>query len=289
MRLFSTDNGLAREDEPGCLSVLDLPFEDIGALLRGPGIEAAHAASVLRRVDFVEVALLAPVLRPGKVLIVGLNYSSHGDEALDMLASLGKTVSNLPTEPNFQVTAGSAVTAAQSPIVLPRIAPAQVDYEGELAVVIGSVAKDVSIENAWSHVAGLSVVNDVSARDIQKRAMAGDPVASIGVAKSFDSFAPFGPCLVTADEFGPAVDLRITTRVNGELRQSDRTGNLIHDIPSLIAYLSAFQTLEPGDVICTGTPAGAGIFCGRFLSPGDVVEVEIEGIGVLRNPVVAAR
>ncbi|NMM90926.1 fumarylacetoacetate hydrolase [Rhodococcus sp. SRB_17] len=288
MRLFSTDHGLAREDKPGTLSVLDLPFVDVGALLRGPGIEAARSAAVLKRVDLADVEVLAPIFRPGKVLIVGLNYPSHGEEAIRMLASLGKTVKELPAEPNFQVTAGSSVTAPTSSVVLPSIAPDEVDYEGELALIIGSIAKNVAQGDAWSYVAGLSVVNDVSARDIQKRAMSGDPVASIGVAKSFDTFSPMGPCVVTADEFDPDVDLRITTRVNGQVRQDDRTSNLIHSIPSLIAYLSTFQTLEPGDVICTGTPSGAGIFSGRFLSPGDVVEVEIEKIGVLRNPVVAA-
>ena len=116
------------------------------------------------------------------------------------------------------------------------------------------------------------------------KTMSGRPIS----AKSFDTFKPFGPCLVTADQFDPGVDLRIQTRVNGDVRQDDRTGNLIHPIPTLLSYFSRFMTLRAGDVICTGTPAGAGLFWKTFLAPGDRVEVEIEGIGVLSNPVVAA-
>jgi 2-keto-4-pentenoate hydratase/2-oxohepta-3-ene-1,7-dioic acid hydratase in catechol pathway len=193
-----------------------------------------------------------------------------------------------PAEPNMMILAASAVTGPHSPIILPATAPTEVGYEGELAVVIGRDGRDLTIEEGWRHVAGLSIiVNDVSARDIQLRAMQGDPVASIGVAKSFDTFKPFGPCLVTADEFDPGVDLRIRTRVNGDVRQDDRTGNLIHPIPTLLSYFSRFMTLRAGDVICTGTPAGAGLFWKTFLAPGDRVEVEVEGIGVLSNPVVA--
>jgi 2-keto-4-pentenoate hydratase/2-oxohepta-3-ene-1,7-dioic acid hydratase in catechol pathway len=191
----------------------------------------------------------------------------------------------LPTVPNFYIAAASAVTGPGSPIRLPQAAPAQVDYEGEVAVVIGRDGADINSIDAWKHVAGLTIVNDVSARDIQQRAMTGDPTATIATAKSFDTFKPMGPCLVTADEFGEPLDLRIRTRVNNELRQDDRTSSFIHRIPDLIAYLSRYHVLQAGDVICTGTPAGAGLFSERFLSPGDVVEVEVEGIGVLTNPV----
>ncbi|MET9657712.1 fumarylacetoacetate hydrolase family protein [Streptomyces sp. NPDC006510] len=288
MRLYSTDQGIAREDRPGELSVLDLPFDELGALLRGPGVEAARSAKAVRRVALGEARVLAPVRRPGKVLIVGLNYRSHAEEVLEMLAAMGKSLAELPKEPNFQVVAGSAVIAPSDPIVLPAVAAAEVDYEGEVAAVIGRAATDVAVADARKHLAGLTVVNDVSARDIQHRAMSGDPTASIGVSKSFDTFKPLGPCLVTEDEFDGAFDLRIRTRVNDELRQDDRTGSLIHGLPELISFLSRYQTLEPGDVICTGSPRGAGIFSGRFLRPGDLVEVEVEGIGSLRSKVVAA-
>ncbi|MFE3795345.1 fumarylacetoacetate hydrolase family protein [Nocardia tengchongensis] len=288
MRLYSTDDGLAREDRAGVLSLLDLPYAEVGALLRGPGLDAARTAMVLREQALDQAVLRPPVARPGKVLIIGLNYGSHATEALDMFAALGKTDIAVPTEPNMQVTAGSAVVGPGDPIVLPEVAAEQVDYEGEVAVVIGTPARGVSVGAAWRHVAGLTIVNDASARDIQLRAMTGDPTASIGVAKSFDTFKPLGPCLVTADEFTETPDLALRTRVNGELRQEDRTSGFIHSIPELIAHVSRYQTLEPGDVICTGTPRGAGVFSGRYLRAGDLVEVEVEGIGVLANPVVRA-
>jgi 2-keto-4-pentenoate hydratase/2-oxohepta-3-ene-1,7-dioic acid hydratase in catechol pathway len=283
MRLYNTEHGPAREDEPGVLTVVDL--SDLGDVVRDGGLDRIESAPCVDKVPLAEARLLAPVRRPGKVIIVGLNYPSHGEEALAMFAAMGKPDIQLPTVPNFYIAAASAVTGPGSPILLPQVAPAQVDYEGEVAVVIGRDGADISTADAWEHVAGLTIVNDISARDIQQRAMAGDPTATIATAKSFDTFKPLGPCLVTADEFGEPLDLRIRTRVNNELRQDDRTSSFIHRIPDLIAYLSRYHVLQAGDVICTGTPAGAGLFSDRFLSPGDVVEVEVEGIGVLTNPV----
>ncbi|MHA4854331.1 fumarylacetoacetate hydrolase family protein [Rhodococcus sp. MSC1_016] len=288
MRLYVTDQGIAREDRTGVLSLLDLPYRDLGELLEGPGLEATRDAQVLRELQLDEVALRAPVHRPGKVVIVGLNYPSHAEEALEAFAAIGRADIETPTEPNLQLTAGSAVADPDSTILLPSVAATEVDYEGELAVVIGQRATHVSSDDAWKYVAGLTVANDVSARDIQRRAMTGDTAASIGVSKSFDTFKPLGPCLVTADEFPDDVDLAIQTRVNGEIRQDDRTSSFIHSIPTLVAHLSKYQTLEPGDVICTGTPRGAGVFSGTFLQEGDVVEVEIERIGVLRSHVGVA-
>ncbi|MEU9047423.1 MULTISPECIES: fumarylacetoacetate hydrolase family protein [unclassified Kitasatospora] len=287
MRLYSTALGIAREDSPGELSLLDLPFADLGALLRGPGIAAARTAAVVRQVALDEVRVHAPVPQPGKILIVGLNYHSHAEEALEMFAAMGRADITLPTEPNFQVVAGSAVIAPGDDIHLPAVASRQVDYEGEVAAVIGSSATSVDTADAMRHLAGLTIANDVSARDIQHRAMTGDPTASIGVSKSFDTFKPLGPCLVTPDEFHQPLDLRLRTLVNGELRQDDRTAGFIHDVAELISFLSRYQTLEPGDVILTGTPRGAGVFSGRHLQPGDVVEVEVERIGTLRNRVAA--
>jgi 2-keto-4-pentenoate hydratase/2-oxohepta-3-ene-1,7-dioic acid hydratase in catechol pathway len=285
MRLYNTDRGPAREDEPGVLTVVDLP--DLGDVVRDGGLGHLESAPIVDTVPLAETNLCAPIRRPGKVIIVGLNYPSHGEEALAMFAAMGKPDIQLPTVPNFYITAASAVTSPGSPIRLPQEAPAQVDYEGEVAIVIGRDGADISASDAWKHVAGFTIANDVSARDIQQRAMTGDPTATISTAKSFDTFKPMGPCLVTADEFGKPVDLRIRTRVNNELRQDDRTSSFIHQIPDLIAYLSRFHILQAGDVICTGTPAGAGLFSQRFLAPGDVVEVEVEGIGVLSNPVMA--
>jgi 2-keto-4-pentenoate hydratase/2-oxohepta-3-ene-1,7-dioic acid hydratase in catechol pathway len=283
MRLYNTEHGPGREDESGILTVVDLP--DLGDVVRDGGLDRVESAPCVDKVPLAHARLLAPVRRPGKVIIVGLNYGSHAQEALARFAAMGMRDIELPTVPNFYIAAASAVTGPGSPIRLPQLAPAQVDYEGEVAVVIGRDGADIRTVDAWKHVAGLTIVNDISARDIQQRAMTGDPTATIATAKSFDTFKPLGPCLVTADEFGEPLDLRIRTRVNNVLRQDDRTSSFIHRIPDLIAYLSRYHVLQAGDVICTGTPAGAGLFSERFLVSGDVVEVEVEGIGVLTNPV----
>jgi 2-keto-4-pentenoate hydratase/2-oxohepta-3-ene-1,7-dioic acid hydratase in catechol pathway len=285
MRLYNTEHGPAREAEPGILTIVDLP--DLGDVVRDGGLDRIESAPCVDEVPLADARLLAPVPGPGKVIIVGLNYGSHGQEALARFAAMGMRDLQLPTLPNFYIAAASAVTSPGSPIRLPQVAPAQVDYEGEVAVVIGRDGADISSVDAWKHVAGLTIVNDISARDIQQRAMTGDPTATIATAKSFDTFKPLGPCLVTADEFGEPLDLRIRTRVNNELRQDDRTSSFIHRIPDLIAYLSRYHVLQASDVICTGTPAGAGLFSDQFLVSGDVVEVEVEGIGVLTNPVTS--
>ena len=286
MRLYNTDLGPAREDETGVLTVVDMP--DLGDVIRDGGLGRLESAPVVDKVSLADAKLRAPVPRPGKVIIVGLNYPSHGEEALAMFAAMGKPDIQLPTVPNFYIAAASAVTGPGQPIRLPRAAPGKVDYEGEVVIVIGEDGAEINASDAWQHVAGLTIANDVSARDVQQRAMTGDPTATIATAKSFDTFKPLGPCLVTADEFGKPLDLRIRTRVNNELRQDDRTSSFIHEIPDLIAYLSRFHMLQAGDVICTGTPAGAGLFSQRFLAPGDVVEVDVEEIGVLTNPVTAS-
>ncbi|GGP54198.1 fumarylacetoacetate hydrolase family protein [Saccharothrix coeruleofusca] len=283
MRIYSTERGIARQADAGSLDLLDLACADVAELLLGPGLEAARDAPVTATVPLDDARVLAPVARPGKVLVIGYNYPSHADEVREARGEV-----HLPEVPNFQIVAGAAVVAPGAAVVLPKVADAEVDYEGEVAVVIGRSAKEVSVHRAWEHVAGLTVVNDVSARDIQARAMAGDLTVSISTAKSFDTFKPMGPCLVTADEVGAQPDLRLITRVNGEVRQDDRTGTFVHSIPELVAHLSEFMTLEPGDVICTGTPRGIGFFSERFLREGDEVEVEVEGIGCLRNRVESA-
>ncbi|WP_433566762.1 fumarylacetoacetate hydrolase family protein [Nocardia sp. CA-151230] len=289
MRLYSTDEGIAREDVEGTLAVLDLPYTGLIDLLEGPGLEAARIARPLREVPLEHTGLRPLLSRPGKFLTVGLNYPSHAQEALEKFASISRHDVQLPTEPNVQIAAGSAVTGQHQPIVLPEIAADHVDFEGEIAVVIGRSVKDISTHaEAWACVAGLTVLNDVTARDIQRRAYAGDPVASIGVAKSFDTFKPLGPCLVSADEFAQPLDLRLRTWVNGELRQDDRSRSFLYSVPELICYLSRYQTLEPGDVIATGSPRGAGQFTEQFLRAGDVVSIEVEGIGRLVNPVATA-
>ncbi|WP_082698835.1 fumarylacetoacetate hydrolase family protein [Mycobacterium sp. GA-2829] len=286
MRLYSTAEGIAREDSPGELALLTLDAPDLGALLRTASIEDARTAKVRARIPLHDAVLLAPVPRPGKVAIVGLNYTSHLDEVRELFAD---RLPALPTEPNVHLTAGSAVIGPGAAIALPAIAPSAVDYEGEIAVVIGRAATDVSADIAWSYVAGLTVANDVSARDVQRRAMEGDVTVSVGLAKSFDTFKPIGPCLVTADEFGVPLDLRLRTTVNGELRQDAGTAEFLYQIPELVGYASRWFTLEPGDVLLTGSPRGVGHFSNSFLADGDVVEITVDRIGTLTNIVAGVQ
>ncbi|MDX3453318.1 fumarylacetoacetate hydrolase family protein [Streptomyces sp. ME02-8801-2C] len=281
LRLYRTQYGLAR-GEGDELLVLDLPHPDAGSLLRDD-IGLARTAPVRRRLPLQaeETRLLPPVGTPGKVVLVGLNYRDHAEEA--GLA--------LPSSVMFGSIGGDMVVGAHSSIILPAEAPDHVDYEAELAVVIGKPGQDIPASQAWSHVAGLTVANDVSARDVQFAAMTGgalsDP-SGILRSKSFPAFKPIGPALVTIEEFPQSLSLRVTTRVNGELRQDSNTRNMLFSVPEIIAAISASAPLEVGDVILTGTPAGVGFVSGTYLRPGDVVEVEIEGIGRLRNNVVSA-
>lgn len=282
MRLYTTDRGLAREEPDGSLAVLDLPHEDVGSLLRDGSIDDAVEAGARERVALGEVTLRAPVLAPGRFVIVGLNYRSHVDEFAE----------GIGIEPNYDVgtpfvfeVAGDSVCGPADTIVRPVDAPDQVDYEGEVAVVIGRRADHIDAADAWAHVAGLSVVNDVSARDVQTAAMRAKP-PGIGGSKSFPTFKPLGPCLATADAFDAQLDVGVTTKVNGELRQDGRTTEFLTPLSDLLAFISTRMVLEPGDVICTGSPRGVGMWLGgKFLVAGDVVEVEVEGVGVLRNTV----
>lgn len=219
---------------------------------------------------------LAPIV-PTNILGVGLNYRSHAVE-------MGRP---LPQFPMIFVKTTNVVQNPGGPIVLPRSANAshEVDYECELAVVIGKTAKNVPRERALEYVLGYTAANDVSARDWQFKWGGGQ----FCQGKGFDTFCPLGPVLVTADEIPDPGKLAIRAIVNGDLRQESNTSDLIFDVPSLIAFLSASKTLLPGTVILTGTPGGVGaaFIPPRFLQPGDTVTVELEGIGALTNPVVA--
>lgn len=227
------------------------------------------------RYTFDEVRLRPPLLRPGKILCAGTNYLSH-------LAENPKATR--PEEPFFFAKLPSVVIGPQDPIVKPALTE-QLDYEVELAVVIGRPMRDVPAERALEYVAGYTILNDVSARDVQFRNN------QITLGKNFDTFAPMGPCLTTADEIPDPSRLRLRTWVNGELRQDEPAAGMIFSIPELLARLSAVLTLEPGDVVSTGTPAGVGVFRQPpvFLQPGDIVTMEIDGIGRLENPVIGAR
>lgn len=290
MHLYTTTRGLARGDGGDVVDLLDLPFRDLGEALREADITSVASARGREQVKLADLVLRAPVLRPGKVTIVGLNYQSHADEVLETMAKMGIEPPDAPLEdPNWFALPGSAVVGPDEAILLPAVNPHMVDYEGEIAVVIGAPATCVSRDDAWGHVAGLTICNDVSARDLQFVAMRGPGPITVAHAKCFDTFKPLGPALVTADEFAEPLDLRLRTWVNGDLRQDASTDELIHQVSDLIAFISARTTLEPGDVISTGSPRGAAVFNGgTFLEAGDVVEIEVDGIGRLTNHVAAA-
>jgi len=223
--------------------------------------------------DRVEGRLLAPI-QPRAILCIGLNYKQHAAE----------TNTPLPKFPVLFMKSPGAVQDPESPILLPRrLRSDTVDYECELAVVIGKAAKNVSRDKAMEHVLGYTCANDVSARDWQKEGGGGQWCRG----KTFDTFCPLGPVIVTPDELTNPQALRIATRVNGERLQDWSTNDMIFDVATIIEFLSSSTTLLPGTVIITGTPHGVGMARTppRWLNPGDVVEVEIEKIGVLRNPV----
>jgi len=217
-----------------------------------------------------EVLLLAPILSPPKIICLGLNYLDHAEET-------GKTV---PKEPIIFMKPRTAIIGPNEKIVKPNFVN-ELDYEGELAVIVGKRAKNVPASEAGKYVFGYTVFNDVSAREIQF----GDKQWTRG--KSFDTFAPMGPWIVTKDQLPDTNDLSVRTWVNGELRQNSSTKNMAFKIDEIIHQLSRVMTLEPCDIIATGTPAGVGFAMTppRFLKSGDVVRIEIEGIGVLENEV----
>ena len=219
------------------------------------------------------VRLAAPVPRPGKIICIGLNYRDHAAES----------GAEVPAYPTVFAKYASCIVGPGEPIVIPRVT-GEVDYEAELAVVIGRRARDVAEADALGYVAGYAPFNDVSARDYQMR------TSQWTIGKTFDTFGPLGPALVTADEVGDPHTLDIELSIGGEVLQRSNTRHLIFSIPQLIAYLSAVMTLEPGDLIATGTPAGVGAARRpqRWLQPGETVRVAIGRLGALENPVSAS-
>ena len=285
MKIFSTNQGIAREATDGTLELLELAESDLGAILpEDPELRQIRDAEVRKRVALEDVELRAPLARPGKIICIGINYASHVEEMRPVLERMGGEV---PANPVFFLVPGSAVGGPNQPIVLPDFAHDQVDYEVELAVVIGRGGSRISEADAMGHVVGYTLANDVSARDIQLKAMTGQEF-TLTHAKGLDGFKPLGPALVTADEFEDPIDIQIEARVNGELRQDARTNDFVHSIPKCIAYVSRYMRLDPGDVFLTGSPAGVGFFRGVFLKAGDVVEMTADRIGTLRNSIIDA-
>jgi len=219
-----------------------------------------------------DVELLAPIVNPPKIICVGLNYHDHAAEQ----------DAEIPEEPIIFMKPRTAITGPNKPIIKPEFVK-KLDYEAELAVVIGKKGKDIPVEEAKQYVFGYTILNDVSARDIQFK----DRQWTRG--KSFDTFAPMGPYITTANQIGNPNNLKIRTWVNGELRQDSSTKNMVFNVYEIIHHVSRVMTLELGDIIATGTPGGVGVFMKpepKFLKPNDTLIIEIEAIGKLENFVV---
>ncbi len=282
MRLVSYDDGagvhagvlLGEEIVPA--AALQAPADSVRGLLAALDASALaelgrRAEQSARRLELASVRLCAPVPDPQKIVCLGLNYRDHAAE----------TGADPPAAPLWFAKFANSLIGSGEEIVLPAAHPEYVDYEAELAVVIGRLTHRVEPEQALAHVAGAMPFNDVSARDLQLQ----NPLWTSG--KAIDTFAPCGPALVTLEEIADLQDVGVRTRIGGELLQDGTTREQIFGVAEAVAWLSRTMTLLPGDVIATGTPAGVGMSKGRFLRAGDVVEVELDGLGTLRNPVRA--
>ena len=234
----------------------------------------ADALKDLPRLALSEITFLPVIANPGKVLCIGINYATHVRE----------TGRDMPTYPMIFTRFADSQTAHLQPIVRPTVSH-KLDFEGELAVVIGKTARHVKPEDALDYVAGYACYNDGSVRDWQKHTIQFVP------GKNFPATGGFGPWMVTSDEIVDPQDLELTTRLNGEVMQHTRTSDMIFDVRKLIEYCTAFTELAPGDVIVSGTTGGVGAFREPpvWMKPGDIVEIEIERIGILRNSIVDER
>ena len=262
----------------GVFPLRDVGFEDALSFIRAATQERERVhklvsnASPREVIPLENVRITAPIPRPPKILCIGLNYRDHAVESK----------MEVPSVPTVFAKYGNAVIGPGEPIVVPSVTQ-KPDYEAEFAVVIGKRCKHVSRSEWQDCVFGYTIVNDVSARDVQLA------TSQWTMGKSFDTFAPIGPHIVTADEVPDPHALDIRLSISGEILQHSNTRELIFNVPTLIEYLSSMLTLEPGDIISTGTPAGVGLgrTPPRWLRPGEEVVIEIEKIGTLRNPVVA--
>lgn len=220
-----------------------------------------------------DIVFLPPIPNPEKIICVGVNYANRNAEYKDN--------SELPKYPSIFTRTPGSLVGHRSKIIRP-LESQQLDYEGEIVIVIGASGRRIPEERAWQHIAGLTIMNEGSVRDWLRHGK-----FNVTQGKNFEASGSIGPWIVTADEFPTFDKIQITTRVNGEVRQNDTTANLIFHFPYLLRYLSTFTLLKPGDLIATGTPTGAGVRFDppRFLKPGDTVEVEVSGIGKLMNVV----
>ncbi|MGR8918196.1 MAG: fumarylacetoacetate hydrolase family protein [Gammaproteobacteria bacterium] len=270
--------------EAGTVTPLDVAGDDPLLELIERSLGGGSAVASGAPLALAEVRLLPPIARPRKnVMCIGKNYAAHAREfaGSGFDASAGPRPETIPEAPIIFTKAPCTMTGARDDIVVPWGLTQKVDYEAELGVVIGRPGRAIARGDAMAHVWGFTAVNDVTARDLQARHK------QWHLGKSIDSFCPIGPWLTSVDEVDHT-DLELSCHVNGELRQQANTRDLIFDIPAIIETLSASMTLETGDIIATGTPAGVGIGFDppRFLQTGDVVRVEIAGLGRLENRVV---
>jgi 5-carboxymethyl-2-hydroxymuconate isomerase len=255
---------------------LKLPYTSLLDLLRAGALNEAKqvASGAHPDVALRDAALLRPVVYPEKILCIGVNYGNRNAEYKD-----GSEQAKYPSM--FFRTPGSFVGSSE-PLVKPAVTQ-QFDYEGEIALVIGKEGRRIGKENAYEHIAGYTLCNEGTAREWTRHSK-----FNVTQGKNFDASGSLGPWMVTADEIDPAKPLHLTTTVNGETRQDDTTANLIFTVADLLAYITIFTTLKPGDIIVTGTPVGAGARFDppRWLKAGDVVEVSVPEIGTLSNRVV---
>lgn len=289
---FTTD----RQPRPGVLAgddIIDLHgiAPDVRGILASASLEKVRALLDAprkeKRIPVKGAKLLAPIPNPGMVLSVGMNYHEH----------LKEMKTPVPEKPAAFTKSVASIIASGDPILLPPSNPSMVDWEGELTVVIGKPCHRVKAAQAMEYVAGYTIVNDVSARDwvapIFSSSGIMGPIHAWEhnlLGKMFPTFCPMGPVLATRDEVPDPDDVRITTRLNGQVMQDANTDDLVFSVPKLIEYYSQFYRFLPGDCITTGSPSGVGF--GRnpkvFMKPGDRIEVEVKGIGVLGNPIAAA-
>jgi 2-keto-4-pentenoate hydratase/2-oxohepta-3-ene-1,7-dioic acid hydratase in catechol pathway len=272
----ATAYGLVRGEQVVELSPLFPQWPTLREVIADGGLARLVDAAAGRPADraLADVALLPPIPAPEKIICIGVNYPDRNEEYKDGQAA--------PKYPSMFIRFPRSFVGHGAPLVRPKASP-QLDYEGEIVIVIGKGGRHIAERDALSHVAALSLCNEGTIRDWVRHAK-----FNVTQGKNFDSTGSLGPWIVPYEDESQIADIRLTTKVNGELRQDDRTSRMIFGFRYLLSYISTFTTLAPGDVIVTGTPTGAGARFDppRFLVPGDVIEVSAEGIGALSNDVV---